>query len=86
VAHSTLSVPAGPNPTKYGKRIGFLIASCIAIATIISGCSSPHYIERGNQFYATGKYEDATLEYRNAIKKTLAPARPTIGWVLPSSS
>src|ERR1700692_2518722 len=70
VAHSTLSVPVGPNHTKYGIRNSFSIASCIAIATIISGCGgATRYIERGNQFYATGKYEDATLEYRNAIKK-----------------
>ena len=27
------------------------------------------YITRGNQLFASGKYEDAVLNYRNAIKK-----------------
>jgi len=65
-----LGLAVGPNPATYGKRSSFLIASCIVIATIISGCGgSERYIERGNQFYAAGKYEDAVLNYQNAIKK-----------------
>ena len=36
-----------------------------------SGCgkSASQYLERGNKLFADGKYEDASLNYRNAIKK-----------------
>jgi tetratricopeptide (TPR) repeat protein len=45
-------------------------AICIAIAASALGCRSAHqYIDRGNQVFAAGKYDDAVLNYRNAIKK-----------------
>ena len=49
-------------------RIG---AACVAVALFLSGCSrnARQYVERGNQFFASGKYEDAALNYRNAINK-----------------
>lgn len=33
------------------------------------GKSGRQYIDRGNELFAAGKYDDATLNYRNAIKK-----------------
>ncbi len=48
-----------------------LIACCILIALCTSACSKSarQYLERGNQLYSDGKYDDAALNYRNAIKK-----------------
>ena len=43
-----------------------------AIACVVlSGCgkNAPQYIKRGNELYAAGKYNDAVLNYRNALKK-----------------
>lgn len=34
------------------------------------GKSATQYIERGNQLYAAGQYNDATINYRNALKKS----------------
>jgi len=47
------------------------ISVCILIAVFACGCSKSarSYIERGNQLYDAGKFEDAALNYRNAIKK-----------------
>lgn len=47
------------------------VTSCFAIVCTLAGCASTQrYIDRGNGLYAAGKYEEATLEYRNAIKKS----------------
>src|ERR1700761_4054504 len=37
----------------------------------LAGCgkSASQYLDRGNQLFKAGKYSDATLNYRNAIKK-----------------
>lgn len=37
----------------------------------LAGCgkSAQDYLNRGNQLYAAGKYDDADINYRNAIKK-----------------
>ncbi len=47
------------------------IAICACMALLASGCgrSAAQYLARGNQLFASGKYEDAVLNYRNAIKK-----------------
>jgi tetratricopeptide (TPR) repeat protein len=52
------------------NRKSIWIASCVLLAACTWGCkSSRSYIERGNQLYSAGKYEDAALNYRNAIKR-----------------
>jgi tetratricopeptide (TPR) repeat protein len=40
-----------------------------AFCLISCGKSVRQYLDRGNQLFADGKYDDATLNYRNAIKK-----------------
>jgi tetratricopeptide (TPR) repeat protein len=47
------------------------IALCAVLAICAAGCSrsAQQYIDRGNQGFAAGKYEDAALNYRNALKK-----------------
>jgi len=44
---------------------------CALACLCLLGCgkSTTQYIERGNQLFASGQYGDATLNYRNAIKK-----------------
>lgn len=52
------------------NRKSIWITGCVLLAACTWGCkSSRSYIERGNQLYAAGKYEDAALTYRNAIKR-----------------
>lgn len=52
-------------------RIGLPAALCLSLALLLSGCgrSATQYIARGNQLFESGKYEDAVLNYRNALKK-----------------
>jgi tetratricopeptide (TPR) repeat protein len=40
------------------------------LCLIACGKNAAQYIDRGNQLFAAGKYSDATLNYRNAIKKS----------------
>ncbi|HEX5226624.1 MAG TPA: tetratricopeptide repeat protein [Bryobacteraceae bacterium] len=44
---------------------------CLCATLALQSCrkSAAQYIERGNQLYAAGKYNDATLNYRNALQK-----------------
>jgi tetratricopeptide (TPR) repeat protein len=44
----------------------------LGAAGLLTSCgkSARQYIDRGNQLYDSGKYSDAELNYRNAIKKT----------------
>jgi tetratricopeptide (TPR) repeat protein len=44
----------------------------VALVVCLSGCgkSVRQYIDRGNQLSAAGKYDEAALNYRNAIKKS----------------
>jgi len=44
----------------------FLASLCL----VACGKSATQYIDRGNQLYTAGQYSDATLNYRNAIKKS----------------
>jgi tetratricopeptide (TPR) repeat protein len=39
---------------------------------VLTGCgkNATQYIERGNQLYSAGQYNDATINYRNALKKS----------------
>src|SRR5450759_4584319 len=45
--------------------------ACLAVVLIASGCSrkAADYLERGNKLFGAGKYQDAALQYRNAIQK-----------------
>ena len=45
---------------------------CALACLVVVGCgkSTAQYIDRGNQLYASGQYNDAALNYRNAIKKS----------------
>ena len=46
-----------------------VVLSALACFTL-AGCKSANqFIERGNQLYTAGQYADATLNYRNALKK-----------------
>src|SRR5271170_3477533 len=49
----------------------FAAAVCALAGLCLTGCgkSATQYIDRGNQLFAQGQYGDATLNYRNAIKK-----------------
>ncbi len=51
-------------------RAGWLCALVFLLA-ILSGCSASKqsYIEKGNKFFAAGKYDEASLNYRAAIQK-----------------
>jgi tetratricopeptide (TPR) repeat protein len=51
-------------------RAGWLCALVFLLATL-SGCgaSKQSYIEKGNKFFAAGKYDEASLNYRAAIQK-----------------
>ncbi len=52
------------------KKVAW-IALFVALTICAVGCSrsAQQFVERGNQSFAAGKYEDATLNYRNALKK-----------------
>ena len=52
---------------------------CLALFISLAGCGSfgtskEQYVQRGNQFFDKGQLADATLNYRNALKKD--PAYP----------
>jgi tetratricopeptide (TPR) repeat protein len=50
-----------------------VVCACIFVVSLIafSGCSATKqaYVAKGNQLFAAGKYEDASLKYRAAIQK-----------------
>jgi tetratricopeptide (TPR) repeat protein len=64
---------SGPLGCARISRFAALLAaiSCGLACLCLMACikSATQYIDRGNQFYAAGRYADATLNYRNAIKK-----------------
>jgi tetratricopeptide (TPR) repeat protein len=43
----------------------------VALAMLLSSCahSASSYVEKGKKFFAEGRYQDAELQYRNAINK-----------------
>ncbi len=47
------------------------VAALLCSSVWLAGCgkSAGQYLDRGNQLFKAGKYSDATLNYRNAIKK-----------------
>lgn len=51
-------------------RKNIWLAGSLLLVVCMSSCrSSQTYMERGNQQFAAGRYEDAALSYRNAIKR-----------------
>jgi tetratricopeptide (TPR) repeat protein len=56
---------------KSASAIGAWVAA-VALAVCLLGCgkSVRQYLDRGNQLSAAGKYDEAMLNYRNAIKKS----------------
>jgi tetratricopeptide (TPR) repeat protein len=51
-------------------RKKFWIAFLVAALLCAAGCrSARQYLDRGNQRFAAGLYDDASINYRNAIKK-----------------
>jgi tetratricopeptide (TPR) repeat protein len=44
-------------------------AACVALWSTACSRSPQYYVEKGNQLYASGKYDDAVLNYRKAIQK-----------------
>jgi tetratricopeptide (TPR) repeat protein len=72
-----LTLPLLPKRWNGRRRTCPVLAPFIALLCIVAslclvacGKSAGQYIERGNKLAADGKYADATINYRNAIKKT----------------
>jgi tetratricopeptide (TPR) repeat protein len=57
-----------------GQRAGrgVWMATVLLASIFLFGCgkSARQYLDRGNQLFAAGKYDDAAINYRNAIKKS----------------
>ncbi|HYK18426.1 MAG TPA: tetratricopeptide repeat protein [Bryobacteraceae bacterium] len=53
------------------RSVTLWAAACVFIAVFSYGCgrNASQYLARGNQFFDSGKYDDAAINYRNAIKK-----------------
>jgi tetratricopeptide (TPR) repeat protein len=60
--------PAYKRP-RCGKGVCVAIVLLGAVCLLGCGKSARQYLDRGNQLFAAGKYDDATLNYRNAIQK-----------------
>ena len=58
---------------------------CLTVVFLLAcGASKQQYVQRGNEFFAKGQLADATLNYRNALKKdpTYAEAHYRLGLLL----
>jgi tetratricopeptide (TPR) repeat protein len=51
----------------FRKKI--VVSALLAMALIGCNRSPASYVAKGNQYFAQGKYDDALLQYRNAIQK-----------------
>jgi tetratricopeptide (TPR) repeat protein len=59
--------------TRTRPSVPICAAVFLALASLgVVGCgkSTTQYIDRGNQLFASGHYDDAILNYRNALKKS----------------
>ncbi len=58
------------NKSLHAGRSVWVVALLFS-AVWLAGCgkSASQYLDRGNQLFKAGKYSDATLNYRNAVKK-----------------
>src|SRR5260370_1069404 len=54
------------------RRQTIFIASCCLLLAVSCGRSPQRYLEKANQFFDAGKYDDAALNYRKAIQKDAA--------------
>ncbi|MBL8232065.1 MAG: tetratricopeptide repeat protein [Bryobacterales bacterium] len=73
--------------THHQRPIGLvLFALCSTLHLLLGGCgkSAEGYVQRGNEFASAGNYQEAILNYRNAIKKApdLAEAHYQLGLAL----
>jgi tetratricopeptide (TPR) repeat protein len=71
-----LTPPLPPNyrigcarTTKFRAMLGASLCALACLCLMACGKSATEYIQRGNQLYTAGHYSDATLNYRNALKK-----------------
>ena len=48
-----------------------LLTAALTASILVCGCgrSAKQYIEHGNQLFDAGKYDEAALNYRNAVRK-----------------
>src|SRR5271170_4816530 len=51
----------------FSKKVILSVLLVMALTSCIRSAAS--YVARGNKYFAQGKYDDAVLQYRNAIKK-----------------
>jgi len=70
ISSTFLSLTGGASATR-SARIRVSVTLCVCLALLASGCghSATQYLARGNQLFASGKYDDAIINYRNATKK-----------------
>ena len=57
------------NPHRWRSRVCVILCAILAVLACGCGRSATQYISRGNQLFASGKYDDAIINYRNAVKK-----------------
>jgi tetratricopeptide (TPR) repeat protein len=50
---------------------GLFLSLLVVLALVVSGCgaSPATYVERGNRFFDSGKFEDAKIQYEKALQK-----------------
>src|SRR5258708_1717732 len=54
------------------RRQTILIPCCCLLLAVSCGRSPQRYLEKANQYFDAGKYDDAALNYRKAIQKDAA--------------
>jgi Flp pilus assembly protein TadD len=72
-----LALPVPTSPRRGSARTapfrsiaGVVFCALACWCVIACGKSATQYIQRGNQLFSSGQYSDATLNYRNALKKS----------------
>src|ERR1700693_1095284 len=65
-----VSLGASPNPREYDMRtqVLFVLSGCLFFS-VSCGRSPQSYLEKGNNFFTAGKYDEAALNYRKAVGK-----------------
>jgi tetratricopeptide (TPR) repeat protein len=58
--------PASPRAK---TRVWTFVCILVAFSTFGCGRSAKQYVDRGNELFGASKYEDASINYRNALKK-----------------
>ena len=57
-------------PPSMSRRASVIVLSGLLAALVSCGKSTKQYIDRGNQLFDAGKYDDAAINYRNALQKS----------------